>query len=129
MGLRPTTEHKKLADRSFLLDFLYPRRYFTEKMIQVRKTEEFDKWLHGLRDVRAFAQIARRINRVIQGNIGDCKFIGDKIYELRVDYGPGYRLYFTQRGKQLVLLLIGGDKSSQRRDIELAKTLAKEYGE
>lgn len=98
-------------------------------MNQLRKTEEFDKWLRGLRDVRAFAQITRRINRVIQGNIGDCKFIGDKIFELRVDYGPGYRLYFTQRGNQYVLLLIGGDKSSQRRDIELAKTLAKEYGE
>lgn len=129
MGLRPTTERKKFAGRSIFLDFLYPRRYFTDKMIQLRKTEEFDKWLHGLRDVRAFAQIVRRINRIILGNIGDCKFVGDKIYELRVDYGPGYRLYFTQKGKQFVFLLIGGDKSSQRRDIELAKTLAKEYGE
>lgn len=97
-------------------------------MNQIRKTDEFDRWLRDLKDLRAFAQINRRINRASQGNIGDCKSVGDKVFELRIDCGPGYRLYFTQKGKEFILLLIGGDKSSQRKDIETAKTLAKEYG-
>ena len=94
-------------------------------MIEVRQTATFKNWLDGLRDRAASARIATRIARVQAGLLGDAKFF-DGIGELRIDYGPGYRLYFVQRGPVVIILLCGGDKSSQSRDIKRAKYLAKE---
>jgi putative addiction module killer protein len=96
-------------------------------MIVVKKTDTFLLWLRGLRDVRAIARIQVRIDRLALGNPGDVKPVGDGISELRVDYGPGYRVYFAQRGKTLVVLLCGGDKRTQDTDIENARRLAKEW--
>ncbi|MFE0019213.1 type II toxin-antitoxin system RelE/ParE family toxin [Mesorhizobium sp. NPDC059054] len=94
-------------------------------MIEVRRTTEFSGWLKSLGDVRAQARIEIRIARVELGNLGDAKFF-DGIGELRVDYGPGYRVYFVKRGNTVVVLLCGGDKSSQKKDIKNAKAMAKE---
>lgn len=94
-------------------------------MIEVRQHPEFKTWLDGLRDGMAKKKIAQRIVRVQAGLLGDAKFF-DGIGELRIDFGPGYRLYFVKRGAELIILLCGGDKSSQQRDIKRAKTLAKE---
>lgn len=93
-------------------------------MIQVRQTETFRSWLADLRDRRAVARIAARIDRLKLGNPGDVKSVGGGVSELRIDYGPGYRLYFKRVGQEIVLLLCGGDKSTQDRDIERAKALA-----
>ncbi len=89
----------------------------------MRKTRVFNSWLSNLKDERALAKIATRIDRVALGNFGDAKFF-DGIGELRIDYGPGYRVYFVQRGAVVVVLLCGGDKSTQSKDIKLAKELA-----
>lgn len=94
-------------------------------MYEVQQTEEFKTWMHGLRDKRANQRIATRVYRLQAGLLGDVKFF-DGIGELRIDYGPGYRVYFVRRGSVVVLLLCGGDKSTQQRDIAHAKTLAKE---
>ena len=94
-------------------------------MFEVRRTDEFRDWLKGLKDIRAAARVEIRIARVEAGNLGDVKFF-DGIGELRIDYGPGYRVYFVQRGKVLVILLCGGDKSSQKSDIKKARAMAKE---
>ncbi len=93
-------------------------------MTEVVQTEEFADWLHKLRDQRAVARIAMRLRRAEQGNLGDVRAVGDGVSELRVDYGPGYRVYFVRRSERLIVLLCGGDKSSQDRDIERAKSLA-----
>jgi len=95
-------------------------------MIEVRQTAIFREWLDGLADRRAAERIAQRIVRLQAGLIGDVKSVGEGLSELRVDYGPGYRVYFVQRRQVLVLLLCGGDKRSQTRDIKRAKTLASE---
>lgn len=94
-------------------------------MADVRRTDVFADWLNGLKDLRAAARIEVRISRIALGNMGDAKFF-DGIGELRIDYGPGYRLYFVQRGKEVVILLCGGDKSTQSADIRKARKLAKE---
>lgn len=97
-------------------------------MIEVRRTDEFAKWLKRLKDPDAKSRINLRIRRsALTGNLGDYKPVGDGVCELRIDYGLGYRMYFTQRGKEIVLLLIGGDKSSQQRDIKKAKELNEQY--
>lgn len=93
-------------------------------MFEVRQTETFSKWLAGLSDNRAAERIAQRIVRLQSGLIGDVKPVGQGISELRVDHGPGYRVYFVQRGRTLIILLCGGDKRTQRRDIAEAKALA-----
>lgn len=93
-------------------------------MLTIRETIEFSDWLMGLRDGIARARIARRISRLAAGNPGDVKPVGQGISELRIDYGPGYRVYFVQEGSVLIVLLCGGDKSSQSRDITRAKKLA-----
>jgi putative addiction module killer protein len=93
-------------------------------MIEVRQTEAFTDWLSQLRDTRAQAKIAGRIARLAGGNFGDVKAVGDGIGELRVNFGPGYRLYFVKQGVAIVILLCGGDKGSQSRDIKRAKALA-----
>ncbi len=94
-------------------------------MIEIRQSDTFAEWLDGLRDERARAKINVRIRRLSLGNPGDVKPVGEGVGELRIDYGPGYRLYFVQRGAQLIVLLCGGDKSTQARDIENAKAMAK----
>lgn len=94
-------------------------------MIEVRQTDAFRDWLDGLGDRRAAEKIAQRIIRVQAGLRGDVKFFSG-VGELRVDYGPGYRVYFIKRGAALVILLRGGDKRGQRKDIERAKAMAKE---
>ena len=95
-------------------------------MPTIRRTSVFQSWIDGLRDVRAVARIAKRIDRLALDNPGDVKPVGDGVSEMRIDYGPGYRVYFTTQGRQIVILLCGGDKSSQERDIRAAKALAKD---
>ena len=92
----------------------------------VQQTAVFSVWLGRLRDRTARAIIARRIDRVASGNLGDVKAVGDGVSELRVDHGPGYRVYFVRRGQSVIVLLCGGDKSSQAKDILRAKALAQE---
>ena len=87
----------------------------------------FMEWLHSLDDVKARAKIRVRLDRVRLGNFGDCRGVGDGIQELRIHFGPGYRVYFGQAGQTLVILLCGGDKSSQMKDIELAKHYWNDY--
>lgn len=94
-------------------------------MIRVIETAEFTDWLENLRDVNAQLRIAARISRAQDGNLGDVKFF-DGIGEMRIDYGPGYRVYFVKRGQAIIFLLSGGQKGSQRRDIGRALELAKE---
>jgi putative addiction module killer protein len=97
-------------------------------MIEIYETDEFSKWLKRLKDSSARARINMRITRLsLTGNFGDAKSVGDGVYELRIDYGPGYRIYYAKRGIEIILLLIGGSKSSQDKDIDKAKRLNKEY--
>ncbi|MGO8908130.1 MAG: type II toxin-antitoxin system RelE/ParE family toxin [Bradyrhizobium sp.] len=98
-------------------------------MPRVARTEEFSGWLKNLRDVRARAKILSRIDRLELGNPGDIAPVGGGLSELRIHYGPGYRIYIVQRGAEFVVLLCGGDKSSQDADIALAKKLAKQLEE
>lgn len=93
-------------------------------MIEIRKTAHFANWLDNLRDIQAKARVLVRIERLASGNAGDVKPIGEGVSEMRVNYGPGYRVYFVQRGSELIILLAGGDKSSQPRDIKAAIRLA-----
>ena len=93
-------------------------------MIEVRETRVFVTWLSGLHDRRAIARINIRIRRLEMGNPGDSKSVGDGVYEMRVDYGPGYRVYYIHMGKAVVILLCGGDKSTQDHDIKAAKSIA-----
>ena len=95
-------------------------------MYEVRRTAAFMDWLAGLRDVQSRARIAKRIDRIEQGNLGDAKSVGGGVSELRFAFGPGYRVYYTMRGSVVVILLCGGDKDSQDRDIERAIDMAKE---
>ncbi|CAB3663874.1 hypothetical protein LMG3431_03487 [Achromobacter pestifer] len=94
-------------------------------MPSIRTTAAFDDWFSALRDIRARVRIQARIDRLEMGNPGDSKTVGGGITELRIDYGPGYRVYYTQRGAVLVVLLCGGDKTTQRADITHAKAIAK----
>ncbi len=98
-------------------------------MIEFKQTETFRKWRLRLRDERARAMIASRLDRLAFGNAGDVRPVGAGISELRIDYGPGYRIYFLKRGSTLVILLCGGDKSTQAGDIKTAKRLAAEWRE
>lgn len=95
-------------------------------MIEIRETEAFSIWLRALRDSQARARIAARVRRLAFGNPGDVRPVGEGVSEMRIHYGPGYRVYYVQRGEVLVVLLCGGDKSTQDRDIAAAKRLAKE---
>jgi putative addiction module killer protein len=98
-------------------------------VIEIRKTDVFAGWLDGLRDLRARARIQARIERLAAGNPGDLKPVGEGVLELRIDYGPGYRVYFKRRGRTLIILLAGGDKSSQAKDIKVALRLARNLEE
>lgn len=93
-------------------------------MIELIKTDTFDRWVRALRDARARGRIQVRILRLADGNPGDVRPVGNGVSELRIDYGPGYRVYFTQAGPVIVVLLCGGDKSSQAQDIIVAKRLS-----
>jgi putative addiction module killer protein len=95
-------------------------------LIEVRQTDRFRAWLAGLRDERARARILKRLERAAGGNLGDVAPVGEGVSEMRIFYGPGYRVYFVQRGAELIVLLCGGDKSTQGADIEEAKALARE---
>lgn len=97
-------------------------------LIEIRQTVAFSRWLGGLKDRKARARILVRIDRLSLGNPGDVKPVGEGVSELRITYGPGYRVYFTQRSNRLVLLLCGGNKSSQKRDIATALAMAREIG-
>jgi putative addiction module killer protein len=96
------------------------------QVFQIRESLEFAKWFGALRDRKASAKVADRLRRASDGNFGDVKHEGGGLSALRVDYGPGYRVYFSQRGKELVVLLCGGDKRTQDRDIKHAKQLKSE---
>jgi putative addiction module killer protein len=96
-------------------------------VIETRQTVPFARWLAGLRDLNARQRIVVRIRQLSLGNAGDVRPVGGGVSEMRVDYGPGYRIYFCKRGESLVLLLCGGDKRTQRRDIAEAKMLLREW--
>lgn len=103
----------------------------TPKELQIYVTEDgrapLSEWLASLRDIKARAKIRVRLDRVSLGNLGDCHGVGDGVQELRIDYGPGYRVYFGQVGTAIVLLLCGGDKNTQAKDIEQATRYWNEY--
>lgn len=98
-------------------------------MIEIRKTLVFAAWLDGLRDIHARARVQTRIERLAAGNPGDVQPVGEGVSELRINYGPGYRVYFKQRGRELIILLAGGDKSTQAKDISAALRLARNLAE
>jgi putative addiction module killer protein len=98
-------------------------------MCTVRLTEEFADWLDALQDKRAQVRIAARLRRIESGNLGDWQPVGGSVSEMRVDIGPGYRLYFTRRGSIIVVILTAGDKSTQQRDIRRALKIAAELGD
>jgi putative addiction module killer protein len=93
-------------------------------VLEIRKTDIYAKWLDGLRDIHARARVQARVERLAAGNPGDVKPVGEGVSELRVDYGPGYRVYYTMRGRTLIILLAGGDKRTQAADIRTALRLA-----
>jgi putative addiction module killer protein len=97
-----------------------------KSLADVRQTEAFSAWLRALGDGKARARITARLHRLADDNPGDVKPVGEGVSEMRIDYGPGYRVYFVRRGKTTYLILCGGDKSSQDRDIKTAKRIAKE---
>ena len=98
-------------------------------MVEIRKTERFARWIDNLRDVRGRARILARIERLARGNPGDVRPVREGISEMRIDYGPGYRVYFKRRGQELIILLAGGDKSTQAKDIQAALRLARNLTE
>lgn len=96
-------------------------------MYILKETSEYSKWLKKLRDLNARVAVLNRLIKVSNGNLGDYKSVGSGVLEFRIDYGPGYRIYFTIQGNEIILLLIGGEKSTQKSDIKLAHILKKEY--
>ncbi len=94
-------------------------------MVEIRKTDVFVKWLDGLRDIRARSRVLVRIERLAAGNPGNVKPVGEGVSELRIDYGPGYRVYFVRQGQAVIVLLAGGDKSTQATDIRTALRLVR----
>lgn len=98
-------------------------------MTTIYTTEVFDRWFESLRDRQAARRIQARIDRAEDGHLGDHRSVGKGVFEMRVHHGPGYRVYFTRRGLEIVILLAGGDKASQSRDIEIAQELARQLKE
>ena len=94
-------------------------------MLEIRKTETYAQWIDNLRDLQARARVQVRIERLAAGNSGDVKAVGEGVSELRIDYGPGYRVYLIKRGREVVILLTGGDKTTQAADIKTALRLAR----
>ena len=99
---------------------------YLDRVIEVRQTDRFAEWLSSLRDRAAVQRITARIVRMQSGNIGETRSLGGGLHEAKIVYGPGYRLYFVNRGSEIIVLLCGGDKGSQRRDIRIAAELAQE---
>lgn len=95
-------------------------------MFIIKQTENFSKWLKKLKDIKGKVSIIRRIDRIKQGNFGDHKSVGNEVWELRITTGPGYRVYYTKKADEIVVLLVGDDKSSQTNDINKAKEILKE---
>ncbi len=93
--------------------------------MEIRKTDFYAKWLDGLRDIRARARVLARVERLATGNPGNAEPVGEGVSELRIDYGPGYRVYYKQHGRELIILLAGGDKHTQAKDIKTALRLAR----
>ena len=123
---RGTNGHDRgacIAELETRIDSLYPIGYIPS-VFELRKTEVYARWLDGLRDVRARARVLVRVERLAAGNPGDVRPVGEGVSELRIDYGPGYRVYFKKQGRTIVVLLAGGDKRTQSRDIETALRLA-----
>ena len=98
---------------------------YSSAVIELRKTELFAQWLDGLRDLRARARVQARLERLAGGNPGDVQPVGEGVSELRINYGPGYRVYFKQQGHETIILLTGGDKRTQAKDIKIALRLAR----
>lgn len=98
-------------------------------MYSIQQTQTFAKWLSSLRDMRAKARIVARVRQAERGNVGDTKSVGGSVSEMRIDIGPGYRLYYTRRGEVLIILLVGGDKSTQEKDIKRAQAMLQELEE
>ena len=98
-------------------------------MVEIRKTERFARWIDNLRDVRGRARVLARIERLAGGNPGDVRPVREGVSEMRIDHGPGYRIYFKRRGQELIILLAGGDKSTQAKDIQAALRLARNLKE
>ena len=96
--------------------------------IEFNETTEFVKWLEAVRDPFVKVRVVKRVRMAEAGNFGDCESVGDGVFEMRIHYGPGYRVYFTRRDEVVYLLLIGGDKSTQSRDIKRAKQIAINFG-
>jgi len=94
-------------------------------MIEIRKTDVYVQWLDGLRDIHARARVLARVERLAAGNPGDVRPVGEGVSEMRIDYGPGYRVYYKRHGREMVILLAGGDKGSQASDIKAALRLAR----
>lgn len=109
------------------LGVMESRKRILREYIDATGRNRFREWIQGFRDVRTQYVIDARITRIANGNLGDCEPVGDGVMEFKVHHGPGYRIYFGQDGKNIVILLIGGDKKSQRKDIVLAKSLWQEY--
>ena len=103
---------------------MWPAGY-NENVIEIRSTDTFVKWLDRLADINARARVLARIDRLAEGNPGDARGVGEGVMELRINYGPGYRVYYVAQGQELVILLAGGEKSSQSRDIRSAQRLAR----
>ena len=124
---RPPLEGRPLHHRRSIGANARPIRPngYAPAVLEVRKTEVYAKWLDGLRDVRARARVLVRVERLAAGNPGDARPVGEGVSELRVDYGPGYRVYFTRQGRTVVVLLAGGDKRTRSRDIATALRLAR----
>jgi len=94
-------------------------------MNKIKKLKLFDNWLKKLKDIKARIAIARRIERLKEGNPGDCKGVGENVFELRITLGPGYRVYFKKDGENIIIIMMGGDKSTQSKDIKKAKEIAR----
>ena len=116
------------VDRTSLLAGVYPKGY-NRSVYQLRQTEIFAKWLNGLRDVGSKARILARLESARLGNLGDSKTVGGGIREMRIHTGPGYRVYFVRRQRVVLILLCGGDKSSQSRDVRRAQQLMRDLEE
>lgn len=120
----PERYHLDVMIKVKSIDNMYPCGY-NMFVYDIRKTDTYAQWLDGLRDMRARARVLARVERLAAGNPGDVKAVGEGVSELRIDYGPGYRVYFTMSGRTVIILLAGGDKRSQTADIKTALRLAR----
>ena len=112
-----------------ILDIVFPIGYNDVIKYELRSTEHFDRWLARIKDRQTLARIVRRLDKLVIGAFGDCKAIGANLFELRMFFGAGYRVYYTIQGREIIFLLAGGDKSTQPTDIEKATTLLKSLEE